>query len=353
MAIHVVECVQCQSRLDDESDDAVLKRWKAEVGQAAEMCTTDSELIDRLVRGLCATTADRERSGKPLSVLTACGGGLADPGAGIGRIGSFRLLDELGRGGMGIVYRAWDEPLRRVVALKVLRPEHAEAADRLRLVQEAQLAARFQNDHAVTIHSVIDPADGLPYLVMEYAPGPTLAELNNTGQRPEPRRLATLGAQVALALDAAHTARLVHRDVKPSNILIDSTTGRAKITDFGLARSLAAPVGITRDGVVAGTPAYMSPEQARGDAKLDPRTDLYSLGVTLYEALTGQPPFAGASHAILRRILEEEPIPPRRFDQEIPADLETICLKALAKEPARRYQTARDLGDDLGRWSRG
>jgi eukaryotic-like serine/threonine-protein kinase len=352
VGIHVIDCVHCQSSLDDESDDAVLKRW-LELGRGAETTDPDPELIDRLVGELCPTAPDREPPRDPLPDLTVGGVGFADPEADIGRIGPFRLLDELGRGGMGIVYRAWDEPLRRVVALKVLRPEHAEAADRLRLVREAQLAARFQNDHAVTIHSVVDPADGLPYLVMEYVRGQTLAELIGSGQRPEPRRLATLVAQVALALDAAHTAGLVHRDVKPSNILIDSTTGRAKITDFGLARSLSAPIGITREGVVAGTPAYMSPEQARGGAELDLRTDLYSLGATLYEALTGQPPFAGAAHAILRRIVEEEPIPPRRFDYEIPADLETICLKALAKEPARRYQTARDLGDDLGRWSRG
>ena len=119
-------------------------------------------------------------------------------------------------------------------------------------------------------------------------------------------------------MDAAHAAGLVHRDVKPSNILIDTATGRAKITDFGVARTLAAPSTITREGVVAGTPSYMSPEQARGEPHLDPRSDVYGLGATLYEGLTGQPPFAGAVHAILRRIAEEDPIPPRRFDEEIP-----------------------------------
>ncbi len=129
---------------------------------------------------------------------------------------------------MGIVYRAWDEPLRRVVALKVLRPEHAGAADRLRLVREAQLASRFQNDHAVTIHAVVDPPDGLPYLVMEYVSGPTLAELIGSGRRPAPRQLALVVAQAAMAVDAAHAAGLIHRDVKPSNILIDAATGAPK-----------------------------------------------------------------------------------------------------------------------------
>jgi tetratricopeptide (TPR) repeat protein len=141
----------------------------------------------------------------------------------------------------------------------------------------------------------------------------------------------------------------VHRDVKPANILIVSESGRAKITDFGLARMMAAPSDITRDGVVAGTPAYMSPEQARYEPDLDSRSDVYSLGASFYEGLTGQPPFAGALHAILRRIIEEDPILPRRFDQGIAADLETICLKAMAKEPARRYQSAREIGDDLTR----
>ena len=136
-----------------------------------------------------------------------------------------------------------------MVALKVLRPEHAAPADRLRLVREAQLASRFQNDHAVTIHSVVDPPDGLPYLVMEYVHGPTLAERISSGDLPPPRELAVLVSQAAVALAAAHAARLIHRDVKPSNILIDATTGRAKITDFGVARSVAAPSTLTREGV--------------------------------------------------------------------------------------------------------
>jgi hypothetical protein len=278
--------------------------------------------------------------------------GFPEPEDDIGNIGPFRLVAELGRGAMGIVYRAWDEPLGRVVAVKVLRPELAGPLDRQRLVQAARLASRFQNDHTVAIHAVVDPPDGLPYLVMEYVQGPTLAELIRSNRCPAPWELGVLVSQVALALGAAHTAGLVHRDVKPSNILIDAKTGRAKLTDFGVVRTLAAPSTITREGFVAGTPAYMSPEQARGDPALDLRTDVYSLGATLYEALTGQPPFAGALHAILRRITEEDPIPPRRFNHEIPGDLETICLKAMAKEPKARYQTALDLGDDLNRWLR-
>jgi tetratricopeptide (TPR) repeat protein/predicted Ser/Thr protein kinase len=351
VAAHVAGCTVCQSRLDAETDTPTLQHW-LEIGRDRQIEDVDLAVVDKLLSEHRpppprATPARRRSSGPKTPVA-----GFPEPEADIGRIGAFRLLAELGRGGMGIVYRAWDEPLGRVVAVKVLRPEHAGEADRLRLVREARLASQFQNDHAVTIHSVVDPPDGLPYLVMEYVAGPTLAELISSGRRPLPRELAEQVAQAALAVDAAHAAGLVHRDIKPSNILIDTASGRAKITDFGVARSLTAPSTITRDGALAGTPAYMSPEQARGEPDLDPRTDVYSLGATLYEGLTGQPPFAGALHAVLRRIIADDPLPPRRFDQEIPADLETICLKAMAKEPSRRYQTARALADDLRRWQR-
>jgi len=268
----------------------------------------------------------------------------------IGSQGSFRLLAELGRGGMGIVYRAWDEVLHREVALKVLRPEFAGEADRLRLVREAQLAARFHDDHMVIIHSVVDPPDNPPYLVMEYVPGPTLAELIGSERRPGPQQVAAWVAQVAGALHAAHAAGLIHRDVKPSNILIDKRTGRAKITDFGLARPQAALFRSPREGVVAGTPTYMSPEQARGDGPLDARSDIYSLGSTLYEGLTGVAAYQGAPHLVLRRLVDEDARPIRQLDDRLPRDLETICMKAMAREPARRYQTAAELGDDLTRW---
>ena len=345
IAAHVAGCTVCQSCLDARTD----KPTRGRLFETSGIGEVDVEITERDVSELFLFPTEPSIGCKPVSIQTV---GFAEPEAEIGTIGPFRLLDELGRGRMGIVYRAWDEPLGRVVAVKVLRPERAGAVDRLRLVREAQLASRFQNDHAVTIHSVVDPPDGLPYLVMEYVQGPSLAELIGSNRCPAPRELGVLVSQVAIALGAAHTAGLVHRDVKPSNILIDAKTGRAKLTDFGVVRTLAAPSTITREGFVAGTPAYMSPEQARGDPALDLRTDVYSLGATLYEGLTGQPPFAGALHAILRRITEEDPIPPRRFDHEIPGDLETICLKAMAKEPKARYQTALDLGDDLNRWLR-
>ncbi len=350
---HVAGCSACQARLDTETQNATLRHW-LDVDPNCQLDDADLAISDKLLSESRLPFARPLPGGARLSRQTAAVAGVTEPEpeADIGRIGVFRLLDELGRGGMGIVYRAWDVLLRRVVALKVLRPEYAGADDRLRLVREAQLASKFQSDYAVTVHAVVDPPDGPPYLVMEYVQGPTLAKLIDSGGALPRREVAGLIVQAALAVDAAHAAGLVHRDVKPSNILIDAATGRAKITDFGVARALAAPSGVTREGVVAGTPAYMSPEQARGESHVDPRIDVYGLGATLYEGLTGQPPFAGAEHAILRRIDEEDPIPPRRLDPEIPLDLETICLKAMAKEPGQRDQTARDLGDDLSRWLR-
>ena len=172
---------------------------------------------------------------------------------------------------------------------------------------------------------------------MEYLDGSTLAETIRLRGRLSPREAARIAAEVADGLAAAHAAGLIHRDIKPSNILFDSATGRAKIVDFGLARAAARPIVETREGAICGTPAYMSPEQARGQDDLDGRSDLYSLGVTLYEALTGELPFRGTPQMVLRQVLDDEPKPPRRLNDAVPRDLETVCLKAMAKEPGRRY----------------
>jgi serine/threonine-protein kinase len=205
----------------------------------------------------------------------------------------------------------------------------------------------------VIVHGVVDPADGPPYLVMEYVPGPNLAEMIGSGRWLDPWRVAAWIAEVADALHAAHAAGLIHRDVKPGNILVDQQTGRAKITDFGLARAQSGESRLTREGFMAGTPTYMSPEQARGESHLDPRSDIYSLGSTLYEALTGMTAYRGAPHLVLRQVIEDDPRPPRQLNDQVPRDLETICLKALAREPARRYPTAGALAEDLRRWLRG
>jgi tetratricopeptide (TPR) repeat protein/predicted Ser/Thr protein kinase len=350
---HLRACAHCRSMLDQQTDHATLRGW-LDAAPVPELDERVDPILSRLLDELVATAPGEEATPRETAAgPTSDASGPPAPAQDLGRLGPYRLLDELGRGGMGIVYRAWDEPLHRLVALKVLRPDQAEQADRQRLVREAQHASRFQNDHVVMIHAVVDPPDSLPFLVMEYVPGRTLGEFIASADRPEPRQVAIWVAEVALALHAAHAAGLIHRDVKPGNILIDERTRRAKITDFGLARAQSGQTRVTREGFIAGTPTSMSPEQARGDEDLDPRSDVYSLGSALYEALTGMSPYRGAPHLVLRQVIEEDPRPLRQLNDRIPRDLETICLKAMARERARRYQTARDLAEDLNRWLQG
>jgi tetratricopeptide (TPR) repeat protein len=351
---HVRDCLHCQAILDRETDEANLRAWRGSRQQNGG-ATIDPRVLDRLIEKLQSNSTIQHQAGSATATdsRSVRAGEFSDPTADLGTIGHYRLLNELGRGGMGIVYRAWDESLRRLVAVKVLRPEQTHETDRLRLVREARITAQFRHDNAVMVHAVAYPDDGLPYLVMEYVLGPTLAQLIDSPERPEPRVIATLMAEVADALDAAHAVGLIHRDVKPSNILIEKESGRAKITDFGLARTETGPSSLSREGFLAGTPTYMSPEQARGDAVVDARTDVYGLGATFYQALTGVTPYRGAPHLVLRQVIEEDPPPPRGLNDRVPRDLETICLKAMAKEPARRYPSAAALATDLRHWLKG
>jgi WD40 repeat protein len=268
------------------------------------------------------------------------------------RLGRFELLAEVGRGGFGVVYRARDPGLDRDVALKVPRAgSMIDPDERARFLQEGRHQARLRHPGIVPVHEAGE-ADGVPYIVSEFVEGRTLAALLRD-HRPPPERAAALLAEVADALHYAHGAGLVHRDVKPSNILL-GPDGRPFLTDFGLALGDVGEPTLTPDSQVLGTPAYMGPEQARGDAaRGDGRCDVYSLGVVLYQMLTGQTPFAGPARMILHQVLHDEPSPPRRLNDRLPRDLETICLKAMAKAPARRYGTAGELADDLRRFLRG
>jgi serine/threonine-protein kinase len=354
---HVGACAACQSVLEELSEDTALRQWRrADAGlpalSGADTGPCLGQLLERARTPVGWTTGPEER---PPASSPQAPAFLAPPRreGDLGALGPYPIEAELGRGGMGIVLRGYDEGLQRTVALKVLKPELAEERARARFVREARAAARVRHDHVVSVHAVASPPDGPPYLVMEHLAGPTLAGLIRARQRLEPRQAAVLAAQVADGLAAAHAAGLIHRDIKPANVILDAVTGRAKITDFGLARSVAQPSDLTQEGALAGTPAYMSPEQARGSDTLDPRTDVYSLGVTLYEALTGEVPFRGAPHMVLRQVLSDEPRMPRRLNDAVPRDLETVCLKAMAKEPHRRYASAADLRDDLRRWLEG
>jgi serine/threonine-protein kinase len=269
------------------------------------------------------------------------------PGS-LGRLGHYEITDVIGRGGMGIVLKAFDPPLNRHVAIKVLAAEWAHnATARRRFAREAQAAAAVVHDHVVPIHFVGAGGD-VPYLVMACIPGPSLQErLDRTGPL-ELKEILRIGMQTAAGLAAAHAQGLVHRDIKPANILLENGIERVRITDFGLARAVD-DVSQTQSGILAGTPQYMSPEQAAGEA-VDHRADLFSLGSVLYAMCTGRSPFrAESTVAVLRRICDGHPRPLREINPEAPEWLVEIIDKLHQKQPADRFQTAAEIADLLER----
>jgi hypothetical protein len=265
----------------------------------------------------------------------------------IGRLGSYEVVEVVGRGGMGIVLRGVDTKLNRVVAIKVLAPELASNPNaRRRFFREGQAAAAVSHDHVVTIHAV-DDSERLPYLVMEFVDGESLEEcVRRTGSL-SVEQILRIGRQAALGLAAAHEVGLVHRDMKPANILLENGIQRVRITDFGLARAVD-DVGMTQTGTVTGTPLYMSPEQSRGE-HVDHRTDLFSLGSVLYTMCTGRAAFrANSTVAVLKRVCEDTPRPIREVNPDIPHWLADIIDRLMAKQPEARLQTASELADLLG-----
>ncbi len=265
----------------------------------------------------------------------------------------FRILGELGRGGMGTVYKAWQVRLKRIVAIKVLRADaYADTAAAARFQAEAEAAARFQHPHIVQVFEVGED-EGMGYLVLEYAAGGGLdRRLKETIQ--DPRSSAQLIETLARAIHFAHTRGIIHRDLKPANVLL-TEEGVPKIADFGLAKLLERDDALTRHGEILGTPCYMAPEQVRGlSDQIAPATDVYSLGAILYEMLTGRPPFKGTTPlSTLEQVSTQEPLAPGKLQRHLPRDLETICLKCLEKEPGRRYASALELGEDLDRFLHG
>jgi eukaryotic-like serine/threonine-protein kinase len=263
----------------------------------------------------------------------------------LGRIGHYEILQILGRGGFGIVFRAFDEVLHRVVAVKMMTPQMAATSPaRRRFLREARTSAAVRHENVVQIHEVGEQP--LPYLVMEFIPGETLQQrLDRSGPLDVPEVLR-IGRQIAEGLAAAHASDLIHRDVKPGNILLEGGAQKVKITDFGLARAVD-DASMTQSGTIAGTPMYMAPEQVQGHT-LDQRADLFSLSSVLYQMVTGRPPFrANNTMAALKRVTEDTPRPCREIIPETPQWLCEIIAKLHAKNPDERYQSAREVADVL------
>jgi eukaryotic-like serine/threonine-protein kinase len=293
-------------------------------------------------------TSDDVNAAPTPEAIAAFAAGLATPPP-MARLAEYELIEEIGRGGMGVVFKARHVRLGRVVALKmILGGALARPDDLHRFENEAAAAAQLQHPNIVALYEV-GAYENQPYFSMEYISGTSLGERAAHGPLPS-RRAAVYLEATARAVHYAHSRGIIHRDLKPGNVLLDAQD-QPKVTDFGLAKLITTDSGQTRTGAVLGTPSYMSPEQAAGRKDLGPAADIYSLGAILYELITGRPPFAGATPlATINLVAEQEPLSPRLLNPAVDLDLETICLKCLEKDPRRRYGSAGALADDLKRY---
>jgi WD40 repeat protein/tRNA A-37 threonylcarbamoyl transferase component Bud32 len=354
----------CPALADDQEralelvyGEYVLREELGQAPAAADYLRRFPQYADRfrqqleLHRALAGSALTAARPSKRSQVETP--GDLAPeavPGSPPPSVAGYEVLAELGRGGMGVVYKARHLKLKRLVALKmILAGGHAGARELDRFRREAEAVARLQHPNIVQIYDVGEQ-EGRPFISLELLDGGSLADKLIGTPRP-PGAAAQLVETLARAVHAAHQQNLIHRDLKPANVLF-AADGTPKITDFGLARLTDGASGQTQDGAILGTPSYMAPEQARGrGAALTPAADTYALGAILYECLTGRPPFQAATPLeTIFLVVTQEPVPPGRLQLKLPRDLETICLKCLRKEPDRRYQSALDLADDLRRF---
>lgn len=265
----------------------------------------------------------------------------------------YKVLESIGRGATGTVFRALDEQLNRTVALKVLHPNLIHNSEaRQRLNQEARALANLSHPHIVDLYEFQVPENGSPFLVMEHIEGESVQQRLSRSGSVAPKTAARIVSSIASALQHAHQQGMIHRDVKSSNILL-SEPHFARITDFGLARVIDQDSQLTQEGMIAGTPAYMSPEQIVDPSSVDACSDVYSLGIVLYELLTATLPFRGTTRMTLRQVENDDPRPPRELNDMIPLDLQVICQKAIEKQPHDRYATAAEFEAELNRFSAG
>ncbi len=345
--------------LDVLADEFASRCRNGEEPSVEEYVARRPDLADE-IRKLLPTVAFLERgkrAGLHPGSTTESGEMAALSGPLVERLGENRVVREIGRGGMGIVYEATQEPLGRRVAVKIMpRHAHSDIKGRKRFYREAKVVAKLQHPHIVPIHA-IGEQDGLPYYVMAYIDGAGLDQLLANPGKIIPKDVAArakwvarLGFQAADALAYAHSQNVLHRDIKPANLLLDSA-GQIWLADFGLAK-LADDLTLTASGELSGTLRYLAPECLRDRA--DARSDIYSLGLTLYELLLGQPVFLELDRVrLLHQIEAHQVVPPRRLNSALPRDIETIILKAIAREPSARYATAAALADDLQRFVEG
>ncbi len=368
VSAHLGECPECCRRIDQlATDDRLLARLRQGAGSRDKKLVSPAQCraaVRAFRQGQETSSAAPKADSKAVPVI------LPVPR----QVGDYDILAEVGRGGMGVVYKAWHPNLRRLAALKmILAGEFASPAQELRFRLEAELAARVQHPNVVKVYEV-GSYEGLPFLALEWVEGGSLAERLD-GKPWSADESAALLETLARAIDVAHAEGVVHRDLKPGNVLLASSGERRgvsppvgdthrrayaallanvvpKITDFGLAKLLESDRGQTESRTLLGTPSYAAPEQMDGNSKtVGPAADVYALGAILYEVLTGRPPFKGATVLeTVRQVIHQEPVPPRLLNPALPRDLEVICLKCLEKKPAQRYSSAAGLAEDLRRW---